>query len=452
MALGSAGPLALFLTGVVAALGYVVCAGGRPGGSAELVGVAVALRGNLKDFGIAEVFQLIGQQRKTGVLEIVANEQTVRLAFDRRAPWSGRRRCRSPRTWSLGERLVRCGLVTAPELSRLLDRERGFGPFPGRPGSRQRGLDRARRRADFRPDHARHHFPGAALVGGLLPLLRRGRAARPAAGEAAGRRADPDGRPADGGRVADLRGAGALGRHHLPASCGSFEVYRQRVRCRRPRCGCRRPRPSSPLVDGRLPVRRIIDLSRLGTFEATRVLAELRAAGLHRTAVDQAGPAGRRDSAIGWRQPVVKRARWWLAAAFPVALLALMVSAAFNICPLEGDNPGFPILRSPLDEPATSSRSAGCGTPWRRTAICGGPGRDLERARSHGARSGATALTPADGPAYYYARREGGVVAARTRALSQGVAARHGLLGGPARQRVPTSRAKQRATRRKGTR
>ena len=31
----------------------------------------VALRGNLKDFGIADVFQLIGHQRKTGQLEIL---------------------------------------------------------------------------------------------------------------------------------------------------------------------------------------------------------------------------------------------------------------------------------------------------------------------------------------------------------------------------------------------
>ena len=32
--------------------------------------MSIALRGNLRDFGIAEVFQLIGQQRKTGILEI----------------------------------------------------------------------------------------------------------------------------------------------------------------------------------------------------------------------------------------------------------------------------------------------------------------------------------------------------------------------------------------------
>ena len=34
------------------------------------------------------------------------------------------------------------------------------------------------------------------------------------------------------------------------------------------------------LIDGRLSVRRVIDLSRLGTFEATRALAELRQAGV----------------------------------------------------------------------------------------------------------------------------------------------------------------------------
>jgi hypothetical protein len=30
--------------------------------------VSVGLSGNLQDFGLADVFQLIGQQRKTGVL------------------------------------------------------------------------------------------------------------------------------------------------------------------------------------------------------------------------------------------------------------------------------------------------------------------------------------------------------------------------------------------------
>jgi hypothetical protein len=41
------------------------------------VSVSVALRGNLRDFGISEVFQLIGQQRKTGVLEIAGPDERV---------------------------------------------------------------------------------------------------------------------------------------------------------------------------------------------------------------------------------------------------------------------------------------------------------------------------------------------------------------------------------------
>ena len=44
--------------------------------------MSTALNGNLKDFGIAEVFQLIGQQRKTGILEISGEEERIRIAFD----------------------------------------------------------------------------------------------------------------------------------------------------------------------------------------------------------------------------------------------------------------------------------------------------------------------------------------------------------------------------------
>ncbi|MCP4038759.1 MAG: DUF4388 domain-containing protein, partial [bacterium] len=44
--------------------------------------MGVALNGNLQDFGIAEVFQLIGQQRKTGMLNISHAGREVCLAFD----------------------------------------------------------------------------------------------------------------------------------------------------------------------------------------------------------------------------------------------------------------------------------------------------------------------------------------------------------------------------------
>ena len=46
--------------------------------------MTVALSGSLRDFGIADVFQLIGQQRKTGVLEFTSDAgDGVQLRFDR---------------------------------------------------------------------------------------------------------------------------------------------------------------------------------------------------------------------------------------------------------------------------------------------------------------------------------------------------------------------------------
>ena len=48
--------------------------------------MSVALRGNLEDFGIADVFQLVGQQRKTGILEFTGTDgRQVQLRFDRGA-------------------------------------------------------------------------------------------------------------------------------------------------------------------------------------------------------------------------------------------------------------------------------------------------------------------------------------------------------------------------------
>ena len=44
--------------------------------------MTIALHGNLRDFGIGEVFQLIGQQRKTGVLEVRGPKGEVTLRFD----------------------------------------------------------------------------------------------------------------------------------------------------------------------------------------------------------------------------------------------------------------------------------------------------------------------------------------------------------------------------------
>ena len=41
----------------------------------------MALKGTLKDFGIADILQLIGQQGKTGTLHLKAKDQEVDISF-----------------------------------------------------------------------------------------------------------------------------------------------------------------------------------------------------------------------------------------------------------------------------------------------------------------------------------------------------------------------------------
>jgi len=82
--------------------------------------VGVALHGNLRDFGIGEVFQLIGQQQKTGVLDVAAENVRVRIAFDRGGVVWGETMGPYEHA-ALGDLVVRSGLVK-PE--RLLALER----------------------------------------------------------------------------------------------------------------------------------------------------------------------------------------------------------------------------------------------------------------------------------------------------------------------------------------
>ncbi|HVO30201.1 MAG TPA: DUF4388 domain-containing protein, partial [bacterium] len=42
----------------------------------------MALKGTLKDFGISDIFQLIQQQQKAGILVMKDKEHEVRILFD----------------------------------------------------------------------------------------------------------------------------------------------------------------------------------------------------------------------------------------------------------------------------------------------------------------------------------------------------------------------------------
>jgi hypothetical protein len=80
--------------------------------------VTVALHGNLQDFGIGEVFQLIGQQRKTGVLEVRGEQGEVELRFDSGGVVAAVPAAERPDA-PLVEMIARCGVVPRDRLTEL---------------------------------------------------------------------------------------------------------------------------------------------------------------------------------------------------------------------------------------------------------------------------------------------------------------------------------------------
>ncbi len=80
----------------------------------------MALQGTLKDFGIAEILQLIGQQAKSGVLHLSSREDEIHITMADgavvRAESAGRKASEK-----LGMRLVRAELITQPQLDYALD-------------------------------------------------------------------------------------------------------------------------------------------------------------------------------------------------------------------------------------------------------------------------------------------------------------------------------------------
>jgi hypothetical protein len=83
----------------------------------------VALKGTLKDFGIAEILQLIGQQAKSGVLHLESRDDTIHIAIADgnvvRAESTGRKTRER-----LGTMLVRAEIINAEELAYALDAQK----------------------------------------------------------------------------------------------------------------------------------------------------------------------------------------------------------------------------------------------------------------------------------------------------------------------------------------
>ncbi|HET7826048.1 MAG TPA: DUF4388 domain-containing protein [Anaeromyxobacter sp.] len=83
----------------------------------------MALKGTLKDFGIAEILQLIGQQAKSGVLHLAARDDEIHIAIADgnvvRAESAGRQARER-----LGSMLVRAEVITSQELGYALEMQK----------------------------------------------------------------------------------------------------------------------------------------------------------------------------------------------------------------------------------------------------------------------------------------------------------------------------------------
>jgi hypothetical protein len=83
----------------------------------------MALEGTLRDFHIADIFQLIGLQKKTGVLTVRGEEDTVAITFsDGMVVWAKAEK--GGLDDKLGSRLVKMGRITEAQLDEALKEQR----------------------------------------------------------------------------------------------------------------------------------------------------------------------------------------------------------------------------------------------------------------------------------------------------------------------------------------
>jgi hypothetical protein len=226
--------------------------------------VAAGLSGKLSDFGIADVFQLIGQQRKTGALELRNGSVRARLAFDRGLVVSagvstGRTKDLDP----LADRLVRCGYLTRERANEAVAAARGSAQTLAKTlvargwlagAAVNEALDLVTRDAvfdvlrwtsgtfDFHAQAIEHDRNPAELLGAEQILM-------------------------DGLRMVDEW-------HSFAERVPSEEiVFARSEAASEPTGDAGRV---IALIDGRLTARRVIDLARLSTFDGMRILSELR--------------------------------------------------------------------------------------------------------------------------------------------------------------------------------
>jgi hypothetical protein len=369
--------------------------------------MGIGLSGSLEDFGIADVFQLIGQQRKTGMLELVSGNRRIQLLFSdggvvSAAPAVGRATDTDP----LGDMLVRCGALTRDQaetaqrecraaaqtlantvidsewasaeevraIEELLTRNTIFEVLRWESGT-----------FDFRAQDVEHGRDSSTLLAAEQILM-------------------------DGLRMVDeWRAFGHLVRSDADVfqRVGRFETYAESLPDATPEKLERAQRLFS-MIDGRLSARRIIDLSRLGNFDGTRILAGFREAGL----IKPMNPEGvrqlqRHSRARRGRGTTVGRLRVVLATALPLILLTTLAA-------LSGGAPAVPepgrVEMSSLErlQEAYATRRVRKALDAYRFVEGDWP-PDLQELAIRGFLSD-DALTPPLSRPYYSARRADGVV------------------------------------------
>ena len=83
----------------------------------------MALKGTLKDFGIADIFQLISHQSKTGVLHLKTKNKEVRIAFSNGDVVRAESTTRKKKDL-LGTMLVRAEVISEEQLGKALENQR----------------------------------------------------------------------------------------------------------------------------------------------------------------------------------------------------------------------------------------------------------------------------------------------------------------------------------------
>ena len=281
--------------------------------------MTVALHGNLRDFGIGEVFQLIGQQQKTGVLEVMGEGARVRIAFARGSVVWGEPTGPYEHA-ALGDLLVRSGLI-AP--ARLLQLEKGVQDGEG-------DLSALIARQGELGDADLHAAIELLTQNTMFMLLRWTQGsfhftAQPVAGEGDAAYSTPaeqilmDGlRMVDEWRTFD---ADAREFETVWRRSEAFALFRDRAEGEAAARIARAERVFGQ-VDGRAPARRVIELARLSDFEGAYWLSRLRRAGvIEPLARATASPSLRASLSFGGA-PLAS-----LRVAVPFALAALAVLA-----------------------------------------------------------------------------------------------------------------------------